>query len=123
MNADVAYEEYKLEIKGNSLASSLVTLRDFQVIPKRISRVHAESGTTLPYTDGGKDQIIVHVKNTEDRYVLFNDTFHPGWKAYIDGEEVPVARANYAFMGMFVPKISDELRLSFEPAWLDWVKH
>jgi len=38
-----------------------------------------------------------------------------GWKAYVDGEEVPIYRANYLFRAVPVPAGEHTVTLRFEP--------
>jgi hypothetical protein len=40
---------------------------------------------------------------------------YPGWKAYVDGNSVPVTRANYAFPAIFISQGPHHVRFSFEP--------
>jgi uncharacterized membrane protein YfhO len=40
---------------------------------------------------------------------------YPGWKAYVDGESVPITRADYAFPAIFVGPGLHRVRFSFEP--------
>lgn len=48
-------------------------------------------------------------------YVVISQAWFPGWKAYIDGEEVPVWRANYAFNAIAVPAGSNHIEFVYEP--------
>ena len=43
------------------------------------------------------------------------DTYFPGWKAYLDGDEIPVYRVNYCFKGVFVPPGTHVVRFVFNP--------
>jgi len=36
-------------------------------------------------------------------FLVYKDAFHQDWKAFIDGKDVKLARANYAFKGLWVP--------------------
>ncbi len=51
-------------------------------------------------------------------YVVISQAWFPGWKAYIDGEEVPVWRANYAFNAIAVPAGSNTIEFVYEPSSL-----
>ncbi len=48
--------------------------------------------------------------------LLFLDAFYPGWKAFVDGIETPIARANGAFRGVAVPEGRHTVRFAYAPA-------
>ena len=39
----------------------------------------------------------------QPRFLLWSDSYHSGWHAFINGEKAKVLRANYAFKGLWVP--------------------
>ncbi|MDH4135954.1 MAG: YfhO family protein [Anaerolineae bacterium] len=39
----------------------------------------------------------IEVALDREGYLVLSDTYYPGWRAYVDGEEKEVLRANYAF--------------------------
>jgi len=39
----------------------------------------------------------IEVALDRDGYLVLSDTYYPGWRAYVDGEEKEILRANYAF--------------------------
>jgi hypothetical protein len=45
------------------------------------------------------------------------DTYYPGWKAYIDGEESQIYKGNYAFRAIKIPEGKHILFLKFEPTY------
>ena len=47
--------------------------------------------------------------------LVISDTWYPGWRATIDGDEAPIHRANYMFRGVFVPAGEHTVRLDFHP--------
>lgn len=58
----------------------------------------------------------VRAQLDEPRYLLFSQAWYPGWKARVDGREVPLVRANYAFAAIDAPAGEHEIVLSYEPA-------
>lgn len=47
------------------------------------------------------------------RVLTFVDAYYPGWKAYVDEEEVPILLANDAFKAIVVPEGTHRVRFSF----------
>lgn len=57
-------------------------------------------------------------------FLFISDNYYPGWKAYVNGEEKPIVKANYAFRGLLLDKGEHIVTLIFKPlsfiigAWL-----
>ena len=50
------------------------------------------------------------------RVALFSEIYYPaGWRAYVDGEEFPVFRANYTLRGLKLPAGSHTVEFEFKP--------
>ncbi len=48
---------------------------------------------------------------------VFSQIWYPkGWRAYIDGEETPIVRANYLLRGLLISEGEHEVEFRFEPA-------
>lgn len=53
-------------------------------------------------------------------YMVITDSFYPGWRAYLDGEPVPIYRANYLFQAVRTTAGPHHLSLRYEPFSLEW---
>jgi hypothetical protein len=54
--------------------------------------------------------------NFPDRgFVVLADQYYPGWKAYVNGEEVKIYRTNGVLRGVVVPAGEHELVFSYRP--------
>jgi hypothetical protein len=51
-----------------------------------------------------------------DGYVVISDCSWKGWRAFLDGRHIPLARANAAFLGVFVPAGKHRVRLVYRPS-------
>lgn len=51
----------------------------------------------------------------ERQFAVFSEVYYPdGWKAYLDGEEVPIHRVNYLLRGIEIPAGEHDLEMRFE---------
>jgi hypothetical protein len=66
--------------------------------------------------DYGPQEVVIGTEAERDCYLFVSDTYYPGWRAFIDGGEAPLMRANYAFRGLRLPAGKHEVRMIFEPA-------
>ena len=47
--------------------------------------------------------------------LVLSESYYPGWKAYLNGEQVPVHPVNHALMGIFVPPGKHKVEFVFRP--------
>ena len=50
-----------------------------------------------------KAVIDVNNKSLPGGWLVYADAFHPGWKAFIDGQQVKIEKAYLAFKAVYVP--------------------
>ncbi len=75
------------------------------------------------------DRLDISVESQADGWLMVSNTWYPGWKAYVDGKEMPVLRADYLFMAVTVPQGQHQVSLVYQPesfsigsilVWPDW---
>lgn len=49
------------------------------------------------------NELRIATRTAEPRLLLVSEMHFPGWRAYVDGVEAPIYRANYLFRGVVVP--------------------
>jgi hypothetical protein len=50
-----------------------------------------------------------------DGFLFLSDTYYPGWKAYVDGKDSPIYRANLAFRAVRIPKGHHAVAFVYKP--------
>ncbi len=90
--------------------------------PKQLAYVEENINVDVPdstsssmikaYSEG---KTIVEVNTTGNNFLFFGNTYHPGWKATIDGNETKVYKTNHGFMGIVVPDGKHSVEFNFAP--------
>ena len=60
-------------------------------------------------------KISVELISEEPGYLVIADVWYPGWQASVDGNPVPVMRANYLFKAVPVPNGEHEVTVVYQP--------
>lgn len=77
---------------------------------------HADEGRLIKILSRGANSVDLEVGELEDfRVLTFLDAAYPGWRAYVDSEQVPVYLANDAFKAIVVPPGTHRIRFAFSP--------
>ncbi|HVZ80517.1 MAG TPA: hypothetical protein VHE12_06885 [bacterium] len=63
------------------------------------------------------DDQVFRVRMAGGAPLVFSEIMYPGWKAWLDGKEVPIVTANHAFRALWVPSGEHEVRFRFLPVW------
>jgi hypothetical protein len=66
------------------------------------------------------NKIVLKTESPRDSYLVFSDTYYPGWKAYIDKNETKIYRTDGVIKGIYIPAGNHEILFSFLPTnfWL-----
>ncbi len=88
------------------------------VVDKRFMRevesLHADSSSVVELTDWRANRLTYKASTSSDALAVFSEIYYPrGWRATIDGAEVPVMRADYILRALEVPAGEHEIVFSF----------
>jgi hypothetical protein len=117
-----------IEVLGNT-AAELERVRNTSFDPERsvilselpaAQTLRVETSATpfrsqVEIIDSQLNQISLRATSSTTAALVLSQTWFPGWKATIDGEQVPVLRANAALTGILLPAGSHEVRFMFRP--------
>lgn len=92
---------------------------------RRQTVVCPNGGTLPPSTASPEDRatveafapgrLTISTANAQERLLVVSEIWHGGWRATIDGDPVPVYRANLAMLGLAVPAGEHRIELVFQP--------
>jgi hypothetical protein len=64
------------------------------------------------------NKVVLESDTDNDAFVYVSDTHYPGWRAYVDGKETKIYRANLAFRAVKVPKGKHTIVFRYVPMTL-----
>lgn len=82
------------------------------VVPPDPALAGTDSVTITRYED---NELAASVLAAAPGLVVFSETYAKGWKAYVDGEAVEIARTNGALRGVPVPGGEHTIEMRYEP--------
>lgn len=62
------------------------------------------------------EEVEIQTKTNGNQLLVLTDTYFPGWKATVDGREVPIMKANFTFRAVAVPSGTHTIIFSYQPA-------
>ncbi len=80
-----------------------------------ISRTTTEYTGRVSYQIYKENSSLINIETPEAGMLFTSDTFYPGWKAYLDGKETKIYKADFAFRAVAVPKGSHKLEFAYHP--------
>jgi len=61
------------------------------------------------------NEILIEAELIKPGLLILSDAYYPGWKAYVDGKESKIYRANYMFRSIVLDKGKHEVRFVYDP--------
>ncbi|MBA4166805.1 MAG: YfhO family protein, partial [Chitinophagaceae bacterium] len=76
-----------------------------------------DSSASIQLVQNDNDYILYKSSSKANGFAVFSEIYYPnGWKASIDGKEVPIVKADYALRGLSVPAGGHRIEFKFEPS-------
>jgi hypothetical protein len=113
ISADSQQDALNRLLQSTSLLSNSVILESPQ---KAQAASPSANSAVVRISRYENTRVECQVKTDSPGYVVLLDSWYPGWKARLDGREVEVLRANYAFRAVAVPPGTHTLEFFFAPA-------
>ena len=74
-----------------------------------------ETGALVVVTDYGPETVAYRVEARRPSLLVTPELYHPGWKAFVDGEPRTIYRSDYLFRGVFVESGDHSVVFKYEP--------
>jgi Bacterial membrane protein YfhO len=75
-----------------------------------------DSASFVKLAQYGLDEISFTSNNSRDGLAVFSDIYYDkGWKAYIDGKETKIMKANYVLRALKIPAGAHSIKFEFKP--------
>lgn len=110
-NAD---EEMRALDNFNPADTAIADLREKPKLPYAPQK---DSASKITFIENRNDYIKYTSSSKTNGIAVFSEVYYPyGWKATIDGKEVPIAKVNYALRALSVPAGEHTIEFRFEPS-------
>ena len=93
------------DLRNAAVTADKVTLPDRTTTP-------ASRATITSYED---TRVVMQASTSQPGLLILADQYHPGWRAYLDGQPVPILRVNQFLRGVMLPPGEHEIVFSFTP--------
>lgn len=75
-----------------------------------------DSAANISLTKYGLNDLTFESNNSQNGLAVFSDIYYPyGWRAYVDGQETPIMKADYLLRAIKVPAGKHNIEFKFHP--------
>lgn len=90
-----------------------------------LAKLGSGQGGSIRLTSYHPDRMVYEYTTPNDVFAVFSEVYYDkGWKAYVDGEEVPILRADYILRALQLPGGNHTVEFVFDPQTMkvsNWV--
>jgi hypothetical protein len=107
----VITDEEEINLVATMDTKSMATINEAE-----FGTVPAGAGTVL-LSQRSPNKLTYSIDAAKGGLVVFSEIYYPvGWKAFVNGAETNIIRANYLLRGIVVPDGQSEVQMRFEPS-------
>ncbi len=107
---DTLWDYDRFDVKTSALVQDI----DFNGIKFNTENTHVD---IIEYKN---NEVTLETTSEDDSFLVFSDTYYPGWRAYIDNIETKVYRTNGIVKGIYVPEGKHTILFKYVPSHF-WV--
>lgn len=85
------------------------------LLENKINLIPQKGEGSVNYLEYKELESILKTTSSSPALLFVSDTWYPGWKAYVDGNETNIHKANFAFRAIEIPEGEHTVRMSYEP--------
>ena len=112
--ADNANEE--MDALGTApLRNTAIVAKDFLSAIGDKTRFDPDEDASIVQTSLSSTAVSYQTKSRTEQLAVLSEIYYPGWQATIDGQPVPIARANYVLRAIVIPAGEHEVTMTFDP--------
>jgi len=80
-----------------------------------LSSKHLDSTSKAELMEYSPNKVLIRTSSNTDSFLVFNDSYDKGWRAFIDNKETRIYRTNYALRGLIIPEGEHEVYFVYRP--------
>lgn len=75
----------------------------------------AVQNNNIEYTSINSQNISLQVESQKPAWLVMSQSFYPGWKAYVNGNETEIFAANYVLQAIKIPSGTHQVAFKYQP--------
>ncbi len=83
---------------------------------QRAAQLSRQDAASVRIERLGRNELRLETETASERFLVLSEMWFPGWRAEINGEELPIYRTNYLFRGLVVPAGKHTIRMYYRPS-------
>jgi hypothetical protein len=104
-----------LEGEEFPIKEKIILEEELLFFDRSIDKNNQEFTSELVWEEYNSNSYKILAKLNQPGFLFVSDQFYPGWKAYVNGRETLIYRANFVFRAVYLPSGEHEVIFSYEP--------